>query len=64
MLPGGRNSGQKSSKGAGGKSWPEKSVAEFWPKFAKSGRKGAEGNCLKEVPYFSVMTNSQRQNKI
>jgi hypothetical protein len=24
------------------KSWPEESVAEIWPNFAKTGRKGAE----------------------
>ncbi len=38
----------KSSKGAGEKSWPEESVAECWPNFAKSGRKGAEENFQKK----------------
>jgi hypothetical protein len=38
----------KSSKGAGEKiSWPEEFVAEFWPNFTESGRKGAEENCQK-----------------
>ena len=33
----------KSSKGAGEKKiWPEEFMAELWPNFVKSGRKGAE----------------------
>ncbi len=39
----------KSSKGAGKKkSWLEEFMAEFWPNFTKSGRKGAEKNFLKK----------------
>ncbi len=39
----------KSTNGAGEKeSWPEEFVAEFWPNFTKSGRKGAGKYFLKK----------------
>jgi hypothetical protein len=48
VLPGGLNFGQEASKGPLKKySWPEEFVAEFWPNFTKSGRKGAEEYVLK-----------------
>jgi hypothetical protein len=50
---------QNSSQGAGEKkSRPEEFLAEFWPNFTRSGRKGA-----KEDPYFTVMTKTQRQRQ-
>jgi hypothetical protein len=43
VLPGGRNSGQKAQKGPEKtKIWPEEFMAELWPNFVKSGRKGTE----------------------
>jgi hypothetical protein len=48
VLPGGRNSGQKAQKGLGEKI----GLKNLWPNFGrilpKSGRKGAEENCLKK----------------
>jgi hypothetical protein len=35
---------KKLKRGREGKIWPEELVAEFWPNFTKSGRKGAEQN--------------------
>jgi hypothetical protein len=54
VLQGGRNTGQKAQKTQGKKSCPEEFVAELCPKWKK---------IFKEVPYFSVMTTSQRQTK-
>jgi hypothetical protein len=53
----------KSSKGAGGKKLAGRIcgriLAEFCQKWQKRGRR----ELSKEVPNFSVMTNSQRQTK-
>jgi hypothetical protein len=54
VLSDGRNSGKKAQKGREKKSWQEEYVAEFWPNFAKNGRKGAEVNFLKKFLIFQL----------
>jgi hypothetical protein len=43
---------KKLKRGRGKKSSPEESVADFWPKFTKTGRNGAEENRLKKFLTF------------
>jgi hypothetical protein len=56
VLPGSRKSALKAQK------WPGKKIdrKNVWPNFAKRGQR----KVTNEVPYFTVMANSQRQNLI
>jgi hypothetical protein len=63
VLPGGRNSGQKAQKGRGKKVggwknlWPN--IGRILPTAAEKGPR----KFSKEVPYCTVMANSQRQRQ-
>jgi hypothetical protein len=56
VLPGGGNSGQKAQKGPGKKELAGRIhgriLAEFWPNFTKSIRKGLKKNVLKKFPFL------------
>jgi hypothetical protein len=60
VLPGGRNSGQQAQKWLEKtKIWPEEFVAKFLPNLTKNDRKRGRRKFSKEIPYFTVMTNTQ-----